>query len=156
MAKVYLGLGTNLGHKQENLEKALDILGSHQGFRVLKISSFYETDPVGYEEQDKFLNAVVVGETLLSPYELLDFCHEIENALKRVRSIRWGPRTIDVDILMYDSLEIMDEPLLIIPHPRMVEREFVLEPLAEIAPEAVHPGTGKSIAVLLRELKKIS
>ncbi|MDO9573930.1 MAG: 2-amino-4-hydroxy-6-hydroxymethyldihydropteridine diphosphokinase [Candidatus Contubernalis sp.] len=153
MARVYLGLGTNLGNKQENLEKALDFLNSHGQFQVLKVSSFYETEPVGYEDQDKFLNAAVVGETILSPYELLDLCHEIENDLKRVRTIRWGPRTIDVDILLYDSREILDEPRLIIPHPRMIEREFVLAPLAEIAPEAVHPGTGKSIAALLRKLK---
>ncbi len=154
MARAYLGLGTNLGNKQENLEKALDFLNSYGQFQVLKVSSFYETEPVGYEDQDKFLNAAVVGETILSPHELLDLCHEIENHLKRVRIIRWGPRTIDVDILLYDSREILDEPRLIIPHPRMIEREFVLAPLAEIAPEAVHPGTGKSIAALLRELKK--
>lgn len=153
MAKAYLGLGTNLGHKKENLEKALDILNFHSDVQVLKVSSFYETDPVGYENQDKFLNAVVFCETSLGPYELLDFIQEIEKALKRVRDIRWGPRTIDVDILLYDTLELMDEPRLIIPHPRMVEREFVLEPLAEIAPEVVHPGEGKSVSLLLKELK---
>lgn len=153
MTKAYLGLGTNLGQKKENLEKALEILNSHGSIQVLKVSSFYETDPVGYENQDKFLNAAVVCETSLGPYELLDFIQEIEKALKRVREIRWGPRTIDVDILLYDSLELLDEPRLIIPHPRMVEREFVLAPLSEIAPEMVHPGTGKSIALLLEELK---
>ena len=153
MTKAYLGLGTNLGQKKENLEKALEILNSHGSVQVLKVSSFYETDPVGYENQDKFLNAAVVCETSLGPYELLDFIQEIEKALKRVREIRWGPRTIDVDILLYDSLELLDEPRLIIPHPRMVEREFVLAPLSEIAPEMVHPGTGKSIALLLEELK---
>jgi len=153
MTKAYLGLGTNLGQKKENLEKALEILNSHGSVQVLKVSSFYETDPVGYENQDIFLNAAVVCETSLGPYELLDFIQEIEKALKRVREIRWGPRTIDVDILLYDSLELLDEPRLIIPHPRMVEREFVLVPLSEIAPEMVHPGTGKSIALLLEELK---
>lgn len=153
MTKAYLGLGTNLGQKKENLEKALEILNSHGSVQVLKVSSFYETDPVGYENQDKFLNAAVVCETSMGPYELLDFIQEIEKALKRVREIRWGPRTIDVDILLYDSLELLDEPRLIIPHPRMVEREFVLAPLSEIAPEMVHPGTGKSIALLLEELK---
>ncbi len=153
MTKAYLGLGTNLGQKKENLEKALEVLNSHGSVQVLKVSSFYETDPVGYENQDIFLNAAVVCETSLGPYELLDFIQEIEKALKRVREIRWGPRTIDVDILLYDSLELLDEPRLIIPHPRMVEREFVLVPLSEIAPEMVHPGTGKSIALLLEELK---
>lgn len=153
MTKAYLGLGTNLGQKKENLEKALEILNSHGSVQVLKVSSFYETDPMGYENQDKFLNAAVVCETSMGPYELLDFIQEIEKALKRVREIRWGPRTIDVDILLYDSLELLDEPRLIIPHPRMVEREFVLAPLSEIAPEMVHPGTGKSIALLLEELK---
>lgn len=153
MAKAYLGLGTNLGQKQENLEKAVDILKGHSDIQVLKVSSFYETDPVGYENQDRFLNAALVCETSLGPYELLDFIQLIERELKRVREIRWGPRTIDVDILLYDSLELLDDPQLIIPHPRMTEREFVLEPLAEITPETVHPGTGKTIALLLEELK---
>ncbi len=156
MAKAYLGLGTNLGQKQENLEKAVDILKGHSEIQVLKVSSFYETDPVGYENQDKFLNAALVCETYLEPYELLDFIQQIEKELKRVREIRWGPRTIDVDILLYDSLQLLDDPRLIIPHPRMTEREFVLEPLAEITPKTVHPGTGKTIAFLLDELKRIS
>ncbi|PKM78875.1 MAG: 2-amino-4-hydroxy-6-hydroxymethyldihydropteridine diphosphokinase [Firmicutes bacterium HGW-Firmicutes-13] len=153
MKLAYLGLGSNLGDRISYLNKAVDILNSHEHISVIKVSSFYETDPVGYEEQGKFMNCVVLCETELSPYELLKYIQKIEITLKRVRTIRWGPRTIDVDILMYGDLEINDEPHLVIPHLRMTEREFVLTPLAEIAPEAVHPSTGSTAAELLKKLK---
>lgn len=153
MALVYLGLGSNLGDRILYLKKAVDILNSHEKISVIKISSFYETNPVGYEEQGKFMNAVALCETELTPYELLEFIQKIENTLERVRTVRWGPRTIDIDILMYGEVEICDEPHLMVPHPRMTEREFVLVPLVEIAPEAVHPPTGSTAVELLKKLK---
>ena len=154
MALVYLGLGSNMGDREKNLKEAIKALDSHEHIFVEKVSSLYETDPVGYTDQDKFLNAAVFCKTLLTPNQLLDYLQKIEEDLKRVRTIRWGPRPIDLDILLYDDLQLNDEPRLIIPHPRMTEREFVLLPLAEIVPEIIHPTTGKSIKKLLEELKK--
>jgi 2-amino-4-hydroxy-6-hydroxymethyldihydropteridine diphosphokinase len=114
------------------------MLGAHSGIEVLKVSSTYETEPVGYTEQPDFKNAVVMVSTTLQPRELLEVVLGIEQKMGRVRTIRWGPRVIDIDILLYDDKEI-DEEGLQIPHPRMMERRFVLEPLAEIAPELVLP-----------------
>ncbi len=132
MAKAYLGLGSNIGNKKENIENALDLLESHKEIQVINVSSYYETDPVGYVDQDCFLNIVVAIETNLKPKALLSYCNEIENELKRIRKIRWGPRTIDVDILLYENFLSQDESLTI-PHPRMCERSFVMIPLYEIA-----------------------
>lgn len=150
---VYLGLGSNLGDREKNLREAIHRVGSHPRVRVLKVSTFYETDPVGYLEQGRFINGALSCKTSLDPYQLLDFLQGIERDLKRVKSIRWGPRTIDLDILLYGSLELEDQERLIIPHPRLREREFVLVPLAEIGPGAVHPPTGKNITTLLSELQ---
>ncbi len=132
MAKAYLGLGSNIGNKKENIKNALDLLESHKEIQVINVSSYYETDPVGYVDQDCFLNIVVAIETNLKPKALLSYCNEIENELKRIRKIRWGPRTIDVDILLYENFLSQDESLTI-PHPRMCERSFVMIPLYEIA-----------------------
>ncbi|RQD74350.1 MAG: 2-amino-4-hydroxy-6-hydroxymethyldihydropteridine diphosphokinase [Candidatus Syntrophonatronum acetioxidans] len=154
MVLVCLGLGSNMGDREKNLKEAVKALDYHEHISVEKVSSLYETDPVGYTDQDKFLNAAVFCKTRLTPYQLLDYLQEIEKDLKRVRTVPWGPRPIDLDILLYDDLQLTDEPRLIIPHPRMTEREFVLLPLAEIVPEVIHPTTGKSIKKLLEELKK--
>lgn len=133
MHEAFLSMGSNMGDKKQNIDKAVSLLDSHKEIKVLKISSYYETEPVGYTDQDWFLNIVVKISTDLDPYALLDYCHNIEQQLKRVRKIHWGPRTIDLDILLYDNVVNIDE-VLTIPHPRMKERAFVMIPLHEIAP----------------------
>jgi len=132
MHKVYLSLGSNIGDKVDYLDKAVDILRKNALIHKLNVSSYYQTDPVGYEDQDVFVNIAIGLETDLSPYEMLDVCQSIEEDLNRVRLIRWGPRTIDVDIILFDEIR-MEEELLTIPHPRMHERAFVLVPIKEIA-----------------------
>jgi 2-amino-4-hydroxy-6-hydroxymethyldihydropteridine diphosphokinase len=119
---------------------------------VTRVSSFFCTEPVGYPDQEDFINAVVELETDLSPLALLAACHVVEDALGRSRLVHWGPRTIDLDILMYGD-EIIDTAELSIPHPLMTSRGFVLVPLCEIAPQAVHPKSLKSVDQLLRELQ---
>lgn len=131
MNKSYLSLGSNMGDRLEMLKQAVSSLKEHPSIDVLKISSLYETDPVGFTEQDPFLNMVIYLQTNLSAHELLDACQNIENELNRKREIRWGPRTIDLDILLYNHNE-MNTDRLVIPHPRMHERAFVLVPLLEI------------------------
>lgn len=132
--KAYLSLGSNLGDKKANIDQAVELLRNHEHINVTKVSSYYETEPVGYTEQDWFLNIAVELETSLAPYSLLKYCNFIEKVLKRERVIKWGPRIIDVDILLYGDFRSEDE-LLTIPHPRMMERAFVMVPLYEIAPE---------------------
>lgn len=139
MARAFLGLGSNLGDKVAHLREALHLFESDAQTRVIRKSSLYTTAPVGYLEQDDFVNGVLEVETGRAPEALLALCQDVEQALRRVRRIRWGPRTIDVDILVYDDL-IREDPLLTLPHPRMLERGFVLVPLAEIAPELVVEG----------------
>src|SRR5690554_3167182 len=131
MARVYLSLGSNLGDKVNYLKQAVEHLQKHEKIIITKTSSLYETSPVDYENQDNFINQVIEIETTLSPYELLAYCQEIENNLGRKRIIRFGPRTIDLDILLYNDLQLNEEDL-IIPHPRMTNRAFVLIPLFEI------------------------
>lgn len=133
MNKSYLSLGSNMGNRLEMLKQAVSLLKEHPSIDVMKISSLYETDPVGYTEQDAFLNIVVYLQTELSAHELLDVCQSIETELNRKREIRWGPRTIDLDILLYNQDEV-NSARLIIPHPRMHERAFVLVPLLELDP----------------------
>lgn len=133
MSKAYLGLGSNIGDKKENIDNAVEMLRKNEKVKIKKISSYYETEPVGYHDQDWFLNIVVEIDTSLEPYQLLEFCSCIEEKLKRKRIIRWGPRTIDVDILLYEGFNSKDEKLTL-PHPRMRERAFVMVPLYEIAP----------------------
>ena len=149
MVKAYLGLGSNMGDTRKNLDIAVDLLKSSKNITVIKVSSYYETEPVGYVEQDWFLNIVVQIETNFEPEELLVFCQQIEEVLKRKRIIRWGPRTIDVDILLYEHYTSNEESLTI-PHPRMTERAFVMVPLYEIAPDLVIEG--KSINEIINSL----
>ncbi|MBB5149528.1 2-amino-4-hydroxy-6-hydroxymethyldihydropteridine diphosphokinase [Ureibacillus thermosphaericus] len=132
MNDVYLSLGTNLGDRENNLKSAIDLLQSKEGIWIKKISPIYETAPVGYVDQPSFLNIAIYAQTILSPIELLQTCQLIENDLGRVRNIRWGPRIIDLDILLFNNDNIESENL-IIPHPRMFERAFVLVPLLDIA-----------------------
>lgn len=133
MAVAYIGLGSNLGDRGANLDAALALL-KENGIAILKCSSIQETDPVGGPPQGNFFNAVVKIETELSPVELLNQCQAIEQELGRVRGAVNGPRTIDLDILLYDRLTV-DTPQLKIPHPRMLERDFVMNPLKEIEPD---------------------
>jgi len=134
----YLSLGSNLGDREYALSLGLSALAATPGITVLQAARVRETDPVGYLEQGKFLNTAVEIDTTLSPRELLLAVQRIEDAAGRVRQVRFGPRTLDIDILLYGSAVIVEEGL-VIPHPRMREREFVLVPLAEIAPRAVVP-----------------
>lgn len=131
--KSYIGIGTNIGDRKKNLLDALEHLKGNEKTIVKNVSSIYETEPVGYTEQDAFLNIVVEIETELDPFELLAFTSSIENTMGRKRLIHWGPRIIDLDILIYSNQKI-DMEKLTIPHPRIQERAFVLIPLMEIAP----------------------
>ena len=131
MVICYLGIGSNLGDRRKNIRKALQVLKNTKGIRVEKISKIYETEPLGGPAQRKFLNGVVKIRTWLSPFQLLKALKKIEKNLGRKRTIRFGPRTIDLDILFYGA-KVMNTQKLKIPHPRCLERKFVLEPLMEI------------------------
>ena len=146
MTTVYLGLGTNLGDRETNLRRGLEMLGER--IAQMRTSSVYETEPWGYADQPRFLNMVCSGETSLSPEELLMFCKEVERRTGRTETFRYGPRTLDVDILDYGE-QILTSAELTLPHPRMAGRAFVLVPLAELAPQWRHPTTGKTAAALL-------
>lgn len=151
MAKVYIGIGSNLGEREDNCLRAIGLLGEN-GINVSKKSSLYETEPWGMKEQPRFINMAVEAETELAAGELQKSLKSIESHMGRDKSApTWGPRIIDLDILLYDSL-VIDGPDLKIPHPLMHEREFVLRPLSEIAPDAVHPVLGKTIKELQKDL----
>ncbi|MGD3156108.1 2-amino-4-hydroxy-6-hydroxymethyldihydropteridine diphosphokinase [Staphylococcus warneri] len=148
MVKAYLGLGSNMGDRAHQLQQAIQIIDRFQHIDVTSVSPIYETEPVGYTDQPQFLNLCIEIETTLKPQELLKRCLETEQALHRVRKIRWGPRTLDVDILLYGN-EIIEEDNLIIPHPRMVERAFVLIPLNDIASKHIEPRSQRLIKNLV-------
>ncbi|WP_330601064.1 2-amino-4-hydroxy-6-hydroxymethyldihydropteridine diphosphokinase [Caproicibacter fermentans] len=150
LVTAYIGLGSNLGDREAHLNRAVEMLENTSGVRVIKVSAYFNTAPVGYTEQPDFLNAVAEIETSLTAYELLGICCGIEKTLKRERIVHWGPRTIDLDILLFGNL-VLNDASLTIPHPRMLEREFVLKPLNEIAPERIHPVCSKSIRELYHE-----
>ncbi|KXS45983.1 MULTISPECIES: 2-amino-4-hydroxy-6-hydroxymethyldihydropteridine diphosphokinase [unclassified Candidatus Frackibacter] len=139
MEVVYLSLGSNLGDREEYLRDAIIKLKDNKAIELKKVSSIYQTDPVGYTEQPDFLNLVVKVETFLNPIELLDYIQKVELDLERVRDIRWGPRTIDIDIILFGERKVNTERLTI-PHMRFHERAFVLAPLAELTTEVVYDG----------------
>ena len=149
MARAFVGLGSNLGDPQGLIAAALELLGSEEEIEVVAVSTLRETDPVGYEDQPRFLNGAAELDTELPPRELLGRLLEIERRLGRVRGQgpRFGPRTIDLDLLLVDGM-ILDEPGLTLPHPRLQERRFVLEPLAELDPALEIPGRGPVQALL--------
>ena len=148
MARAFIGLGSNLGDREAALRGALELLGED----VVAVSSFRETEPVGYLDQPAFLNAAAALETGLEPRALLERLLGVERELGRTREgPRHGPRTIDLDLLVYDD-RVIDEPGLVVPHPRLAERRFVLEPLAELDPDVVVPGHGR-VAELLSRLE---
>jgi 2-amino-4-hydroxy-6-hydroxymethyldihydropteridine diphosphokinase len=148
---VYLSLGSNLGNRRDNLERALELIG--QRLKITQKSSIYETDPEDYLDQPRFLNLVCHAYTLLEPQALLALVKGIEVKVGRTPSHHSGPRIIDIDILLYGDRRV-NEPELEIPHPRLDKRAFVLVPLNQIAPELVHPVSGKSVKQLLGELEK--
>lgn len=151
MARAYVGLGANLGDREATLGHAVELLRAAQGVEVVSVSSLRETDPVGVVDQPRFLNGAVALETELTPRELLELLLAVERELGRVRDgERWGPRTVDLDLLVFGNL-VADEPGLRVPHPRLHERAFALEPLAEIDPSLEIPGRG-TVATLLAEL----
>jgi 2-amino-4-hydroxy-6-hydroxymethyldihydropteridine diphosphokinase len=151
MACGYVGLGANLGDREGAFRAAVEALDATEGVTVVGVSSFRETDPVGYLDQPRFLNGAVAVDTTLSPRALLDALLAVERSLGRTREgPRFGPRTIDLDLLLYGD-ESFDEPGLTVPHPRLHERAFALEPLAELDPDLVVPGHGP-LATLLRKL----
>lgn len=146
---VFLSLGTNVGQRENNLRSALDYISEFEDTRIIKVSGVYETKPWGYVEQDDFLNLCVYLITSLGPYELLYKCQQTEKKLHREKNFKWGPRTMDIDILMYDEV-ISDDETLTLPHPYMLERSFVMVPLVEIAPDLeIH---GKKVEEWYREL----
>ena len=150
--KAYLSIGSNIGDREVYLNQAIDSLYDDDNCRVTAISNFIETEPYGPVEQDKFLNGCVEIETLYSPQELLKRVNEIEAEAGRIREIHWGPRTLDIDIVLYND-EIIQKPDLMIPHIEMHKRLFVLEPLNQIAPYAIHPIYKRTVSQLLDELK---
>jgi 2-amino-4-hydroxy-6-hydroxymethyldihydropteridine diphosphokinase len=150
MPRAYVGLGANLGEREDAIRRALDLLGAAPGVDVVAISSLRETDPVGYLDQPRFVNAVAAVDTSLSPRALLELLLDVERKLGRTREgPRFGPRTIDLDVLLYGD-ESVDEPGLTVPHPRLHERRFALEPLLELDPALVVPGRGPVTALLTR------
>jgi len=147
VTRAYVGLGANLGPREVTLLRAADLLAAADGVEVVAVSQRRETDPVGVVEQPPFLNGAIALDTSLSPRAVLELLLEIEEELGRVRGERWGPRTVDLDLLVYGD-ERVDEDGLHVPHPRLHERRFALEPLAELDPELVIPGLGSVSALL--------
>lgn len=154
MAKIYLGLGTNLGDKETNLNLAMDEIRKRIG-EIVSLSAYYITEPWGFDSQNTFLNAVCIVSTVLSPSETLYITQSIEKDLGRLKKSvdgQYSDRPIDIDILLYDDI-VLNTPNLVIPHPLMHQRTFVMEPLAEIAPELVHPVLHQKMKDILMEMK---
>ena len=149
MTTAFIGIGSNLGDRETHLRGALELLSAEEGIEIVAVSVLRETEPVGPVEQGPFLNGAVHVDTELRPQELLERLLDIEERLGRVRRERFGPRTIDLDLLVYGD-EVLDEPGLTLPHPRLHERRFALEPLAELAPGLVLPGRGPVSALLAK------
>ncbi len=151
--QVFLSIGSNMGDREGYLDFAVDQLNALRDTRVIAVSDYIETEPYGPVEQDMFLNGALEIETLMTPHELLETAMQIEKEAHRERLVHWGPRTLDIDILFYDDL-VMAEKKLTIPHPEIQKREFVLKPLASIAPYYIHPVYQRTVAGLLEKLQE--
>ena len=149
--EIYLALGSNVGDRQQIIISAIESLHNHSQFFDIRISSMYLTEPYGLSQQRGFVNCAVRLESILSPRELLTEIQRIENQFGRTREIKWGPRTLDIDILFYGN-EIIQEPDLIIPHPEIHKRSFVLQPLCELCPDLIHPVLHRSVKKLLESI----
>jgi 2-amino-4-hydroxy-6-hydroxymethyldihydropteridine diphosphokinase len=150
MSIVYIGIGSNLGDREKNCARAIELLRG-KGITITKKSSLYETEPWGIKDQPEFMNMAIAIETDLNPHELLALLQKVEVQIGRKKSYQWGPRLIDLDILLYDNI-VIDEESLKIPHPLMHERDFVLRPLREIAPGMIHPVLKMNMGELLQRL----
>ena len=155
MSIAYIGLGSNLNDKMANLNKAMELIEQDSKVNVLKRSSVYQTEPVGIKDQPLFLNMVMEVETEFSPIDLLNFLQDIEKQMGRKKEKKWGPRNIDLDLLLYED-QIINSAELTLPHAQMHQRKFVLIPLAEIAKEKIHPLKKQTISDLLEDLKEDS
>ncbi len=154
MHLAYLSVGANLGDPLDNCRQGIDLLCAHHQVSLVACSPFYKTEPVDYRDQNWFVNAALSIRTELSPMALLDFTQSIQSRLGRKSGgIRFGPRHLDLDIIFYDDL-VMDQPRLVIPHPRMHKRRFVLQPICDIDPGVIHPVLGKSVQDLLNQVVK--
>lgn len=149
--RAYVALGSNLGDSKAYLDGAVKALSEAKGCKVTKVADYITTKPYGVTDQPDFLNSVLELETLLAPQDLLELLHDIENQAERKRELRWGPRTLDLDILLYDDL-VLDTPGLVIPHKEMHLRDFVLRPLAQIAPYVRHPLNGQTVEEMAAKL----
>lgn len=148
MSRAVIALGANLGDPRAAVLGAIDVLAADEGVTVVAISKLYETDPVGGPEQPMYVNAVVVVDSTRSPMELLDLAHSVEQQWQRVRDIRWGPRTLDVDLIDVDGV-VSDDPVLTLPHPRAFERAFVIVPWLDVEPDAVLVGHGPIVELAI-------
>lgn len=149
----YIGLGTNLGDRLANLKRSLDLILQLPGVQLEACSNIYETKPVGGPEQGPFLNACISVKSNLAPVKLLQAMLAIEHKMKRIRTARWGPRIIDLDLLVYEGTTV-NTPVLQLPHPRLKERDFVLIPLADIAPQLIIPGVNQTVGQILAGRKE--
>ena len=154
MKKAAIAVGSNQGDSVRICRQAFDVLRKHPAINILKISSLYRTSPVGPVEQDRFINASAVLQTRLEPQALFELMLEVERSFGRIRTVKWGPRTLDLDLLFYENIQL-DLPVLKVPHPLMSKRLFVLMPLAEIEPDWVHPGLGLSVHEMLNRILEL-
>jgi len=153
--QAYIGLGSNLGNRVQNLETALVHISQHKLVSIKKVSPVYESNPIGGPAQGNFLNACLEISTSLSPVLLLETILAIENVMGRVRNVRWGPRNIDIDLLIYGNI-VMDTPMLILPHPRLTEREFVIVPLSDIGYDTIVPGKCTTVGAIKETFGPVS